>query len=96
MAELLRKINDMFHVDTEGYLVKSSNGERVPEDEPVFILRARDNCAGPAIGVYLEEMYDVGAPQDRIDQIKQVFDRFRAFGVENQQRMKIPGSTHGR
>lgn len=92
----MRKINEMFHVDDEGYLVKTSNGERVPDDEPIFILRGRDNCSVSAIGQYIEEMHDTGAPNDRIDAVLEVHEQFRKFAVANQGRMKIPGSTHGK
>jgi hypothetical protein len=92
----LRKLNDMFSVDSEGYLVKTSNGERVPDDEPLFILRGRDNASCDAIGSYIEAMYDAGTPEDRIEQVNAVLDRFRTFAVEHQDRMKIPGITRGK
>lgn len=92
----MRKLNEMFSVDDQGYLVKTSNGERVPDDEPIFILRARDSCAYAAIRVYVDEMYEAGAPLDRIKAVQEVSKKFEQFGVEHQDRVKIPGVTHGK
>lgn len=52
----MRRVNEMFHVDDEGRLVKTSNNQPVPEDEPVFILRGRDNLSVPTLIHYHKMM----------------------------------------
>lgn len=43
-----RQINHMFHVDENYRLVKTSNDQAVPDNEPVIIIRGRDRLALPA------------------------------------------------
>jgi hypothetical protein len=88
----MRKLNDMFHIEGE-QLVKTSNGEPVPEDEPVFILRGRDMLAINAIVSYKWACEDCGVPTDRIAALREVEDRFREYRSRN--KTKLPGVTHG-
>jgi hypothetical protein len=90
----MRKINDMFHIDGER-LVKNSNGHPVPEDEPIFILRGRDALAHDTILAYIHlcESADPPVPSDRIQQLNKVANEFFRFPA---QRLKTPGSTHGK
>jgi hypothetical protein len=91
----MRTLNEMFSIDDEGYLVKTSNGERVPEDEPLFILRGRDFLAVQAIYHYLEEMIESGCDSERIAAVRKVAKQFVDFEVAHPERVKLPGSTHG-
>ena|SRR5437899_2797914 len=102
---MIRKINDMFHTDEEGYLVKSSNGERVPADEPVFILRARDVLAVDTLYFYTEllikqrpkTLFHLAPHSDmRIYELGQVVGDFLKFKREHPERMKVPGVTQGK
>jgi hypothetical protein len=61
----MRKLNEMFHIDGER-LVKTSNNEPVPDDEPLFILRGRDVVALPGLLGYREECLEYGVPHARI------------------------------
>ncbi len=85
----MRAVNEMFHIDGER-LVKTSNGQPIPDDEPVFILRGRDAVAADAIEYYSSLCHVAGTPQDRTDALDAVARRFRAYHIK-----KIPGSTHG-
>jgi hypothetical protein len=91
----MMKINDMFHTDEIGRLVKSPNDQPIPPDEPVFILRARDALAYETILTYVHlcESADPPVPQDRIAQLRIVAEQFFKFPGN---RLKTPGSTHGR
>ena len=93
----MRKLNEMFHVDDEGYLVKTSNGERVPEEEPVFILRGRDLLAVQTIhhyaGLMIGQDGDIG---QRMFELGRVLGEFLKFSKDYPLRMKAPGSTQGR
>lgn len=93
---VLRKINEMFHVDAGGFLVKTSNDERIPEDEPVFILRGRDVLAGRTINYYAGQMIETGCDHRRIFELGGVFAEFMKFSSKHPDRMKQPGSTRGK
>lgn len=92
----MRKINEMFHVDDEGFLVKTSNGERVLLDEPVFILRGRDRLAVVALNSYVNEMGECGCDWERINAVGKVIQEFYKFAMLNPDRMKFPGVTKGK
>jgi hypothetical protein len=89
----MRKLNDMFHIDGER-LVKTSNGQPVPDDEPVFVLRARDQAAVPTLLAYIDECRKLGTPADRIEALVDVEREFFRFSIRGT--TKVPGTTHGR
>ena len=86
----MRKLNEMFHLEGER-LVKTSNGQFVPDDEPIFILRGRDAIAVEALEYYTSLCHVAGVPEDRLTALDNVVDRFRAYT-----NTKVPGSTHGK
>jgi hypothetical protein len=86
----MRKLNDMFHLEGER-LVKTSNGQFVPDDEPLFILRGRDAVAADAIEYYISLCHIAGTPEDRLSALDAVVAQFKAYASK-----KVPGSTHGR
>jgi hypothetical protein len=90
----MKKVNDMFHIEGER-LIKTSNGQAVPEDEPIFILRGRDALAFDTIMAYIHlcATADPPVPDDRIEQLRAVANAFFAFPGS---RLKTPGSTHGK
>jgi hypothetical protein len=91
-----RRLNSMFHVDDGYRLIKSSNGEPVPEDEPIFILRARDELALIALNVYHDELLDHGCDLERVRLHEKVIGQFTDFAIEHPDRMKQPGVTKGK
>lgn len=90
----MRKLNDMFHIDGER-LIKTSNSQPVPEDEPLFILRGRDKLAIAVISLYREHCRDNGTPTDRLEELANVINKFEQFADERSDKLKLPGSTHG-
>lgn len=88
----MRKLNDMYHLEGER-LVKTSNGQFVPEDEPLFILRGRDVFAIDAIRSYRAACSLKGTPADRVAALDEVILKFRLYAETHP--TKIPGSTHG-
>lgn len=87
-------INEMYHFAGRR-LVKTSNCQPVPLDEPVFILRARDGVAAPVIALYRDVCREGGTPQDRLSALAEVIKRFDEYRKEHPEKIKIPGSTHG-
>lgn len=91
----MRKLNDMFHLEGER-LVKTSNGQFVPEDEPLFIIRGRDAMAVALLSAYREFCRDHGTPQQRIDDLASVINLFEDYQKNYPDKMKIPGITLGK
>lgn len=89
-----RKIDDKFHVDS-GEVVKTTSGEMVPHDEPLFLLRARDYLALPAME-HLRELCRLDGCNDwQLAGIDAEIARFREFAEQHPERMKQPGITRG-
>ncbi|MGA2412675.1 MAG: hypothetical protein ABSG46_20120 [Candidatus Binataceae bacterium] len=51
----------------------------IPEDEPVFLLRAQDVCAVPTMEAYVNECEMRGSPQSHLDGIDEAIARFEAW-----------------
>lgn len=90
----MRRVNDMFHIDGER-LVKTSNGQPVPDDEPIFVVRGRDVLAYDTVLAYIHlcESAEPPVPQDRMEALHKVAGDFFGFPSNRQ---KLPGSTHGK
>jgi hypothetical protein len=67
-------------------IVKKSNGVPIPENEPLFILRAKDKNALPALMGYLALCDDL---HHREEVMKSIVN-FKQFSVENSEIMKEP------
>lgn len=71
-----------------GDFVNRRSGLAIPDDEPVFILRARDRHAYRAIVDYAMNCDD---EPHRID-VLNVARRFKQFALEHPEKMKEPGT----
>jgi hypothetical protein len=76
-------------------LVKKSNGEAIPDDEPTFILRGRDELAVPLLKVYHILCKIAGCTSYQIVKNNQTLSNFCKFAAEFPDRMKQPGKTQG-
>lgn len=89
-----RIIGERFMV-RDGKLIKISNGEEVPIDEPLFLLRARDHLA---IGTLLEfqnlAVAD-GCNDFLLNMLQKTIAEFQEFAFQNPEKMKQPGITRG-
>lgn len=73
----------------DGVLVNRATGKAIPDDEPVFVLRAKDVHAVYALRAYLEACYIV--PNDEhIDAVLRRIAEFENFSNEHGERMKLP------
>jgi hypothetical protein len=91
----MRKINGAFHIEGE-QIIKTSNGEAIPEDEPLFLLRGRDRLAATLLSVYWDLAEEDGCNQWFLDKVKEAMDKFQNFAIEHHDRMKQPGITMGK
>ena len=90
-APATRKIDGKF--STNGTRIFNTvSGQEIPEDEPLFLLRARDWNAMDALQAYQEscsrdcnDLHQAG--------IRQVIEKFKNFRLAHPGRMKQPGIT---
>lgn len=73
-------------------IVNLVSGEEIPRDEPLFILRARDNNAYDTLMHYLS-LCQAECNSLHLEGIKQTIRKFIAFTKEHPERMKQPGIT---
>lgn len=77
-------------------IVKTSNNEILPDDEPLFLMRARDHLAIPTLKAYREKAVADGCNDWFLGLIDERIEIFEAFAREHPERMKQPGITKGR
>lgn len=65
--------------------------ETIPDDEPVFILRAQDKIASVIVEYWLELAYDFGVKAEKLVKVKDkhLIPMIR-FSQNNPSKMKIP------
>ena len=69
-----------------GRLVKRSTGVPIPDDEPLFILRAKDSNALPTLMAYIAICFDLN---HRELVMKSVLD-FKEFSIKHPELMAEP------
>lgn len=75
-------------------IVKTSNGDAIPDDEPLFLLRARDNLALPLL-CYFQTLCAGCCTDYQIKANAEAIAEFARFRDEHPERMKQPGITRG-
>ncbi len=70
----------------EGRLVNRHTGEPIPDEEPVFILRAKDRRAMVALTAYYAAITDPAHARAVAARI----ESFKAFALANPDKMKEP------
>lgn len=73
----------------DGRIVNRATGKPIPDDEPIFILRAKDMNATQALHAYWESLDDE-AHAAEVEARMEAFDNFAAAHPE---RMKQPDTT---
>jgi hypothetical protein len=76
-------------------LVKMSNNQVVPEDEPVFFFRGRDYLAIRVLEYYVTLCHDDGCNDYQLSGMAENIRRFKRFKRDHPERMKQPGVTKG-
>lgn len=76
-----------YGVNDQGRLVNRETGSVIPDDEPVFILRARDVHAVDTLEFYFQQCQVEGHKQVVSNRIQQFYD----FADKNPDRMREPG-----
>lgn len=63
---------------------------RIPDDEPVFILRGKDLLAKKVIGEWLVDAHINGVNEDKMKRAREHYDDIERFQTEHPDRCKIP------
>jgi hypothetical protein len=71
----------------DGRVVSRSSGEHIPDDEPIFVLRAKDRLAVRTLTTYFSAIED--PEHDRA--VAARLEDFKRFAREHPERMKDPG-----
>ena len=91
----MKKITKKFHVEND-QIVKTTNGEILKENEPLYLLRARDHLALPLLETYYKMCISDGCTDYMLNDLKEIITDFRKFKENNPQIMKQPGITMGK
>ena len=87
------RIDEKFHTQ-DGKVIKTSNGESVPPDEPLFLLRGRDRLALVLLRVYEQLSIEDGCNEYHMKGLARRIKEFERFSLTST-RMKQPGVTKG-
>lgn len=90
----MKNIDGKFSIDGDR-IVKTSNGEPIPEDEPVFLLRARDRLAIPLLEIYNQLSIVDGCNDYHFAALNKSIAQFAQFARLNPGKMKQPSVTRG-
>ena len=88
----MRNIDGKFATDGTRVYNKIS-GVDVPEDEPLFLLRARDVHAIWGLWGYVRACHDGGAPLDHVAAVEHAIALFQEFRRNYPEKLKQPGIT---
>lgn len=76
-------------------VVKAKTGEPIPDDEPWFLLRARDHLAIQLLRAYRDMAIADGCTSFHLQGINERIATFEHFAIQHPERMKQPGCTRG-
>ena len=71
-------------------IVNTATGKPIPDDEPVFILRAKDSAVLETLGHYKSITRLMGASEEFLTHIEQIIIRFAEWEDDNNHLMKVP------
>lgn len=73
-----------------GEIVNSHNGKPIPEDEPIIILRAQDDCVLNGLEHYYRMCESRNAPTKHLESIRERINEFRMWQRANHDKVKVP------
>jgi hypothetical protein len=90
----MKKLDGKFSIDGDR-IVKTSNGDPIPDDEPVFLIRARDRLALPLLRIYDQLSQVDGCNDYHFAALTRSIADFAEFARLNPTKMKQPSVTRG-
>lgn len=100
----MKAIDPKFHIEIDltrpgdedqVSIVKTSNGEPIPDDEPLILFRARDRNALATLEFYRDLCRADGCNDFHDAGIQNRIEAFRQFRIDQPERIKQPGITRG-
>lgn len=91
----MRHIDPKYHIRGD-LIVKTSNNDPVPDDEPLILFRGRDRLALPMLRAYRELCVADGCTTYQMEGIDNRISAFETFQRKQAGRMKQPGATKGK
>ena len=86
----MKKTQDRkYGLNNEGRLCNIATGKPIPDDEPIFIFRAKDAVSEQTLHYYLT----MAVTEDHKSAIRQRIQDFKDFRVNNPDRMKAPDTV---
>ena len=89
------QIDPKYSTDGER-IIKPSNGQAIPPDEPLILFRARDHLALTLLRIYRELCEIDGCTEFHLKCIDGRIEAFSDFKRQHPERMKQPGCTMGK
>lgn len=77
-------------------IVKTTNGQSIPDDEPTILFRGRDRLALPMLLHYRQLCVDDGATSYQLETMDVMINKFKDFEKTHPEVMKQPGITKGK
>lgn len=74
-------------------IVNSTTNEKIPDDEPLFLLRGRDKLAEALIIQYRKMCVSEGCNDLHLAALDKTLQKFHDFAREKYDRLKQPGSS---
>lgn len=76
-------------------IIKTTNGQAIPDNEPIILFRGRDKLALPMLEFYRKLCVVDGATQYQLDSMDKMIKIFEEF-AKTSSTMKQPGCTLGK
>lgn len=92
---IVKQIDLKHHIDEQGRIIKSTNGQPIPDDEPLMLFRGRDHLAIPMLLNYRLLCEHDGCNEFQLEQVDGLIRKFKQWAAENPDKMKQPGITRG-
>jgi hypothetical protein len=82
--------------DHDCHIIKTTNQQRIPDDEPTILFRGRDYLALPMLKYYRQLCVNDGSTDFQLSSMDVMIQRFEQFATDHPQIMKQPGITRGK
>lgn len=91
----MKIIDTKYHVEGD-QIIKTGNGQPIPDDEPMILFRAKDRLAIPMLRAYRAICVEDGCTDYHLNGLDKLIQDFGTFKEAHPERMKQPGSTMGK
>lgn len=69
--------------DAQGNVFYGIDADRLPDDEPVMVFRAKDKLAPGLVDHYAELLMEAGADKEMVDLVRRWANEMRAYAAEH-------------